>query len=175
MTHYLDASKDRVDHHLVLFLAGNRVNLGINYHEYKDFLKMKDFEIDSCHNFIQWAFPTDQESRFRDDVPCMNRETVDAAKRLREFVEPNLVGMANHMLSFYARNATWQESGDHNLLRISRIIRSLNLLVGPTKAEWFYHTIRGITLKHAKNDWVPEQTLRIWLNHCHPGLYYLVK
>jgi hypothetical protein len=171
----MDISRDKVDHSLVLFLAGNRVSLGYNMHEYKDFLKMKDHELDSCHNFIQWAFPTDQQSMFRHDAPQMNIETLDAIRRLREFVEPNVVGMAKHMLSFYARNNTWQQVGDHNLLRISRIIRSLNLIISPTKAEWFYYTIRGITLRDAKQDWVPEQALRIWQSHCHPGLYHLVK
>jgi hypothetical protein len=175
MKNMLRIVEDNVDHNLVLFMAGNRMNLGINYHSYKDFFTMTDYELENTHNYIQWAFPTDQRSVYIEEAPCLNKKTLDAIRGVSGFVNPNMLKMADKMLAFYAAHDKWKYPDSHNLRRISRIIRSLNIIVNPTAANWFYHSIRGITLRDEINDWLPEQTQRIWQMNCHPGLYHLVK
>ena len=60
------------------------------------------------------------------------------------------------VLKFLELNNNWQNSYDHNQLRISRIIQSLRLLVSNEEADKFYKIILGM-LK--ANNQVNNETL----------------
>jgi len=99
-------------------------------HLLKDILeKWTDEDWERGHDFIQWVFPTDEESKFHPEAPVMtcqeaiilgedpeSREKVLAA--LRRFERFLKLETGPH----------WWAAPDHNLLRISRAIRCLALL-----------------------------------------------
>lgn len=171
-TTFIMGVEPAIDTDLVRWMTGYTVDND----RYADFFEMTNYEIEHRHNYIQWAFPTDQASAFNEHAPILNKLTLDEIKRRdAQTAETQITLMAEKMLRFYREDLGWMSRDNHNLLRISRIIRSLNLFVTPTRAEWFYHSVYGIALRHARQDWIPEHSRRIWTAHCHPGLYYLVK
>jgi hypothetical protein len=48
------------------------------------------------------------------------------------------------MLHFYEQTGGWLRPSDHNHLRITRIIRSLRILVGEEEARGFYRAIQEL-------------------------------
>ena len=61
---------------------------------------------------------------------------------------------------FLKRNHQWKNRYDHNQLRITRIIKSLRLLVSDNEADRFYKSILEL-LGNAK---VNNTTLEFWKN-----------
>jgi hypothetical protein len=64
------------------------------------------------------------------------------------------------MLQFYRDTRWWLASHDHNHLRITRIIHSLRLLVGPEAAQRFH---KAVLVRHeAAGAPVNARSLRFW-------------
>jgi hypothetical protein len=64
------------------------------------------------------------------------------------------------MLRFYTGTNGWLTPYDHNHLRITRIIRSLKLLMGSDAAQGFHRTI--LALQDAAGAPVNANSLRFW-------------
>jgi hypothetical protein len=64
------------------------------------------------------------------------------------------------MLRFYESTNGWLASHDHNHLRITRIIRSLRLLLGPDPAQRFDRAV--LALNAAAGSPVNAGSLRFW-------------
>lgn len=109
-------------------------------HLLKDILeKWDDEDWERGHDFIQWVFPTDEESKFHPDAPIMTcqeaiilgedpelREKVLAAlERFKKFLKLD-TGPTAWVISNSSPH--WWIGPNHNLLRISRAIRCLALL-----------------------------------------------
>ena len=56
-------------------------------------------------------------------------------------MQENLLAAAARMKTFYQATDQWLTAYDHNHLRISRIIRSLDLLVGKEEARTFLRDV----------------------------------
>lgn len=110
---------------------------------FEDILKWDDQKLEDQHDYIQWLFPlttkspynptaptTDDKSitLFKND-PVLRGEMLKAFKRMLKFYgfemdsKGNIVQAAN----FNKRAANWVTSGNHNYLRITRILKSLEL------------------------------------------------
>jgi hypothetical protein len=103
-------------------------------------LAFDDRALEQRHDFIQWLYPLPERSGANPDAPILTDEDIAAIRsdpRLQRAVERSL----ERMSAFYARNAHWLRSHDHNHLRITRIIRSVGLLLGPEPAERFYNLV----------------------------------
>jgi hypothetical protein len=107
-----------------------------------------DDELEYVHDYIQWLFPLTEKSRFNDAAPIVDEETIEAFRtdsRLRE----RLIISLRLMLRFYGfqceesdggdisiikssaypqRKQNWISRGNHNFLRLTRIVKSLRLL-----------------------------------------------
>ncbi|HEX8470389.1 MAG TPA: hypothetical protein VF633_04700 [Brevundimonas sp.] len=101
-----------------------------------DVLALDDAALERHHDFIQWMFPLSEPSRAVPGSPVLTEED-------RLVISSSAIALANlaagaaRMSDFYDRTTDWLESHDHNHLRISRIIRSLRLLIGDTAADQF--------------------------------------
>jgi hypothetical protein len=106
-------------------------------------------ELEFNHDYIQWLFPLPEPSGANPSAPLLSKDDVarfqadeSLRKRLLQSFElmlsffglklaaaaasgPVSVGRAN---DFHERSQVWLHSGNHNFLRISRILRSLTLL-----------------------------------------------
>ena len=99
-------------------------------------LDSSDSDLEDRHDFVQWLFPLDKPSRAVSGAPVL---TADDIMRIRASgrARANLYAAAERMKRYYARTESWRRESDHNHLRITRIIRSLRLLVGDTPADGF--------------------------------------
>lgn len=105
-------------------------------------------KLEFVHDYIQWLFPLLERSRFNDAAPILNGQTIEAFGSDAR-LKGRLIISLRLMLGFYgfrldegesgevritksheypARKSNWISKGNHNYLRLTRIIKSLRLL-----------------------------------------------
>ncbi len=108
-------------------------------------LAWSDDELEAVHDYVQWVFPTRQPSAVNPLVPTVTSDTVQAFERGRA-LRDQLQRAFDRMLAFYglrhaatgeieidserfpARANNWLHPGNHNHLRLTRIMDSLATL-----------------------------------------------
>ena len=103
---------------------------------FDDVMAFSDEKIERTHNFIQWLFPLCEPSLSVPGSTYISAADVTAIKDSRAAVA-NLNRAADWFLDFLVRNQHWIKPYSHNHLRITRVIKSLRLLVGEVKTELF--------------------------------------
>jgi hypothetical protein len=95
--------------------------------------------MEECHDYVQWLFPLHEESAFALVYPILTeaqaaslagsaeaRARMGAAEaRFRVFLGLPAAGAPAASSPLNSRTALWAHPGDHNLLRVTRIIRSM--------------------------------------------------
>lgn len=123
---------------LVSFLKGTGPNHSGRYIE--QILEMEDEELEDVHDYIQWLFPLTEPSAAAPRSPTLTDEDISIIKE-DTIIQDNLNKALERMEQFYDSNDHWLEDYNHNHLRITRIIKSLNLLLDRDIAERFHHKI----------------------------------
>ena len=140
--------------------------------------KWPDDRLEAVHDFIQWLFPLPEPSPVNPLAPVLDRETIDAfaaQPELRESLRvsflrmlrfyglemrpgpPQTVGLAEN---FPERAANWLHPGNHNHLRITRILKSLALLGLIEEARAFLDCLEAIYADYP--DRISAVSLRFW-------------
>lgn len=126
---------------IVAFYSGGRDAAGRTLEE---ILAWDDDRLEAVHDYIQWLFPTKQPSGVNPLAPLVTADTVRAFAR-DESLRTRLRHALDRMLAFYglrrqgarididatrfpARASTWLHPGNHNHLRLTRIMDSLAAL-----------------------------------------------
>ena len=107
-------------------------------------LAWDDERLEAVHDYIQWVFPTSQPSGVNPLAPLVTAGTVRAfadeavlRDRLRQSLDRMLIfyGLARNgdrvaidALRFPVRSRVWLHPGNHNHLRLTRIMESLATL-----------------------------------------------
>ena len=103
-----------------------------------------DAALERVHDYIQWLFPLPEPSRFNDGAPLLTAADIAAFAANAE-LRDNLQRSLRRLLAFYgfalgagprvsrtadfaAKAANWLTPGNHNVLRLTRILRALSLL-----------------------------------------------
>lgn len=115
-----------------------------------DVLAFDDAALERNHDFIQWLFPLQEPSRAVPGAPVLSHADV-AAIRGSGMAQCALAAATDRMDVFYRSAHDWLMPNDHNHLRITRIIRSLRLLVGDEQADAF----RAAILARAEETGAP--------------------
>ncbi len=131
---------------------------------YAEVLEYDNEKMETDHEYIQWIFPTNRPSEAVEGAPCLSNEEV-LELRGNKVVTNNLMEGVARMQEFYSHNTLWLREYDHNHLRITRIITSLNILVGKEEAQDFYVFIMNIIKK--KNATINEESLKYWKKAIH--------
>jgi hypothetical protein len=137
-------------------------------------LSWDDGRLEAVHDYIQWLFPLDEPSRFNPSAPLLTPP--DRAAFRGPELAANLRRALDRMLAFYGftldpstpprikrssrwpeRSAVWLQAGNHNLLRLTRIIRSLALLGQTDLSTALYGALRRECEGH-----VSTVTLEYW-------------
>lgn len=137
-----------------------------------------DHKLEYIHNYIQWLFPLREISQFNPDAPLLKDEDIAAFlndKSLRD----NLLASFDLMLRFYGFSRTgltiscaddwdiksrnWLSPGNHNFLRITRILTSLSLLGLKDYASAFLSALKNLYNSKYQNTIGPI-TWNFWLN-----------
>ena len=137
-------------------------------------LEWPDGEWEDRHDFIQWVFPTDEPSMYNSNAPVLDAATV-ARFRADPLMRQRLRRGFDRWLSFcgVARTAdglafdnpnpgVWGRA-NHNWLRITRILRSLNLLGLPDEARAFFALLATVRQQIDPTTW------RYWEAAARPG------
>ena len=125
----------------------------------EDMLNFPDSEFDECHDFIQWMFPLHEASRMTSaDVPIFTREDFQAFHAEKE--HHNVERAARRFVKFLRDKSpeNWCNDGDHNLLRITRVIRSLRLMNHTYLAKALYEMVIACALKRK----ISNTTISYW-------------
>jgi len=131
--------------------------------------KILAFSLDkkeSAHDYIQWLFPIDASSQFNMRAPVLNHVLIAEMKKDPQVIN-NMKRSFHSMLEFYGlgydekkhevykldsfetRAKVWLTSGNHNFLRITRILHSLNLMGLHDEAAAFYKCLNSIQTTHS--------------------------
>ncbi len=116
-------------------------------------------QLEEVHDYIQWLFPLPTRSAAQPHSPVLIQAEIEAIRDDPAAVE-TLKSAAERMLRFYRNTRWWLTSHDHNHLRITRIIHSLRLLVGPEDARHFHEAI--LALHAAAGAPVNPRSLGFW-------------
>lgn len=97
-------------------------------------------DLESTHDYIQWIFPLFERSAHSPGAPIL---TTNSAERIvaDEGCNYSLNRSLSIMRSFYGKESLWAKPNNHNLLRITRILKSSALLLGKVPSMEFYDFI----------------------------------
>lgn len=124
-----------------------------------DVWNFNDQQIERTHNFIQWLFPLAVPSASVPGAPVLTKDDI-AAIRASDTAQDKICKSAEWYGSFLERNDFWKKPHDHNHLRITRVIRSLRLLVDEDEADAF--RIEIYSLLGNDLSLIPKKTRQFW-------------
>jgi hypothetical protein len=136
--------------------------------------------LEYTHDYIQWLFPLKEKSQFNRSAPVLNDKVIQAFRsdaqlrlRLKKSLEVMLgfYGLECHELGntdieiaksdeYLERKQEWIEAGNHNYLRITRILTSLRLLGLENYARAFFQCLNQIYSEESKN--IGSKTYAYW-------------
>lgn len=124
-----------------------------------DILNFSDEELEEVHDYIQWLFPLREKSMAVPDSPVLESEAVVQLLWSDTNVREHMVQALDRMKRFYGDNDHWLQQGDHNHLRITRILKSASLLGLRNEARDFYDFI----IRRAETAMpVTKESLEFW-------------
>ena len=134
-----------------------------------------DERLEAVHDFIQWLFPLWEPSPVNPEAPVLDAETVRAFEARQELRE-NLRASFLRMLRFYGlamrgtmvergenfaeASRNWLTPGNHNHLRITRILKSLMTLGLAEEARAFFECLAAIYAQEKGK--ITDTTFRFW-------------
>lgn len=158
------------------FYRGNAANVdGVNL---KDIWNWDDQKLEDVHSYIQWIFPTVVASSVNPTAPTLTPQLIATFKN-DSIILNNLRRSFSRMLQFYGlqqngwstkidrapnfavRAQVWLTPGNHNFLRISRILSCLRTLGLATEATAFHTIVHNIAQNEGKTI-ISPQTLNHW-------------
>jgi Opioid growth factor receptor (OGFr) conserved region len=108
-----------------------------------EILRFDDEQLEDVHDFIQWLFPLPERSGANPAAPRLDDAAIESF-RTRPDLRVALRRSLDRLLAFYGlawrgerivksssfhdRSTNWLHAGNHNHLRLTRMLRSLNLL-----------------------------------------------
>jgi Opioid growth factor receptor (OGFr) conserved region len=150
-------------------------------HKDRDFSDIIGFsfkELETVHDYIQWLFPLKEPSQSNAKAPILTDADIAAFKK-DEILQINFRKSFEMMLEFYGLEqdsdskaigpaddlfakaiANWLTRGNHNFMRITRILKSMSLLGLKEDAQEFFKAL-DIIYK-AKSDIISETTYEYW-------------
>ena len=124
----------------------------------QDILNFNDSQLEYIHDFIQWLFPLREPSQANPDAPCLDDTGIERFRQSPQLRE-NMLRALDRMLAFYglarkgddiiqtpqfADHAGWLTPGNHNHLRLTRMIKSLRLLGNEESALALFDRLSAI-------------------------------
>jgi hypothetical protein len=141
-----------------------------------------DDQLETAHDYIQWLFPLSEKSGFNVAAPVLTRESIQEF-RTQPDLQQKLRGSFLRMMTFYgfetrfgkqitvtrapnfaAKASGWLSPGNHNHLRITRILRCLTVLGLEAEAKAFFGCLSEI-YEGEQNKTLPalsDETMLHW-------------
>jgi hypothetical protein len=148
-----------------------------------DIQRWPDERLEEVHDYIQWLFPLPEPSGFNLAAPVLTAESIQEFQTRPE-LRQNLRMSFLRMLSFYglevrvaepvtvtrsttfaSKAALWLLPGNHNHLRIRRILRCLSILGLRPEAKAFFECLLDIYRGNKTSHSIPaisDETFEHW-------------
>jgi len=146
---------------------------------FEDVLAFSVDELEHTHDFIQWLFPLFERSGANPDAPVLDKATA-AALRSDRLLRQQVARSLQLMLRFYGlelttvqgaeridrsgtfteRRRTWLTPGNHNFLRLTRILKFLSILQASELSRALLACLEEIAADFP--GIVSEQTRKYW-------------
>lgn len=142
-----------------------------------EILAWPDAELEAVHDFIQWLFPLPERSGANPDAPILDAATIDVFRQSLE-LQQRLHQSFLRMLRFYgfdfdaesvhaatnfpSRSSNWLIPGNHNHLRLTRMLRSLRLLGLTSESSALFQALSRIYRQHP--HCITQRTYQFWTN-----------
>ncbi|UBF26617.1 hypothetical protein K9N68_00970 [Kovacikia minuta CCNUW1] len=146
--------------------------------------------LEEVHDYIQWLFPLLERSRFNSRAPVLTQADIETFRTNDELKNRLLISF-KRMLQFYGlqcleadgaisitmadsfpeRRQDWLNWGDHNHLRITRILTSLRLLGLEPYAQAFFKCLTQIY--QAEPDDIDPRSYTFWKEAVTPTTHHL--
>ena len=129
--------------------------------------KWSNTKLESKHDYIQYLFPSTEKSKYNEKATLLTEDDLEIFKQ-NKIIRKNVYLALQRMLRFYGiknfvfngKRQSWMKPGDHNHLRLTRIIKFLQLIdMNVTSIRLF------ITLCNINNtfkDVFTTETFTIW-------------
>jgi hypothetical protein len=145
-----------------------------------DILAWDDERLESVHDYIQWLFPLPEPSAFNPSAPILSEPTIRAFQR-DAALRARLAQVLARMLAFYGlaqpsaasgrveiepagdfreKSRGWLRAGNHNHLRLTRILTSLRLLGLDDQSRALFACLERIAGEHPHA--ISATTLAYW-------------
>lgn len=166
-----EPARDNVTQGVLDFFLGN--GKGSCAHLFDDIVtSYSEGDLERYHNFIQWLFPTHRKSNVVSNPPILNPEIIGAfnavgaqGEQLRLSMRLGFVRMLRHyglqldgdgrvqrnQVTFDDQSKKYLKLGNHNILRITRILSSLEALGQVQLAKAFYNFLDDYTQNECEN------------------------
>lgn len=147
-----------------------------------EILDWDDDRLEAHHDFIQWLFPLPERSGANPLAPVLDHETVEAFRTTPE-MRDRLRAAFERMLRFYGlrwagttveragnfreRAQNWLWPGNHNHLRLTRILRSTLLLGLEPESKALFHALDAIDGEFP--DRISSRTHAFWSDAAQNG------
>lgn len=148
-------------------------------HGLQDVWAFSEQQLESVHDYIQWLFPTSAASRYHPLAPILNSAVIDEFQSNQELTG-KLLRSLERMLSFWglelqhcevaptireaaegeASRRRWQTPGNHNLLRLTRVLDSLRELGLGRYSLALYLYLEAAHLKKPRR--IPYESVQLW-------------
>jgi Opioid growth factor receptor (OGFr) conserved region len=164
------------DDRLTRFFAGGTDDNGRTFDE---ILGWDDARLEMVHDYIQWIFPLPERSGANPGAPVLDAATIAAIRGNVEMLG-RLRAAFLRMLAFYgfvlgddalvegprfaAASRNWLHAGNHNHLRLTRMLRSLRVLGLEHEARQFWDALRGLYERESATGQrtITAETLAFW-------------
>ena len=141
----------------------------------EDIWRFSHAELEAIHDYIQWLFPLAEKSAFNPGAPVLDDATI-ARFKSDATLQRNIERSLDVMLDFYGfardgdrivqapsfgeRAANWLTPGNHNFLRLTRILKSLTLLGIEQRAHQLLDRLEEVYASHESA--IGKRTINFW-------------
>jgi hypothetical protein len=167
------------DDKLTRFFAGEQDDLGRTYDQ---ILRWDDDRLEMVHNYIQWIFPLPERSGANPLAPVLTQASISAIRGTPEMQQRLRAGYLR-MIRFYgfqlagervvqafaAVSRNWLNAGNHNHLRLTRMLRSMRVLGLESEAESLWVALRQLYESETSlgRRSITEETFTFWKRAAH--------
>lgn len=99
-----------------------------------------DQELEVIHNYVQWLFPLPEPSAYYSNAPLLSSLEIFEIKNDPTALNGFNTGL-QRIRSFYKNTSHWASDENHNLRRITRIIKSTKLICNKSVSDDFFRFI----------------------------------
>lgn len=131
----------------------------------KDIPYWSDYSLENTHDYIQWVFPLNTASEYNPHAPILTREDILYLRSQPSF-HALVRGIYGRMILFLASQNCWYV-GNHNMLRITRMLKSLRLMGFENLSEDLYDFLEEMVITHS----IDKSVLIYWANAMKTPVY----